>query len=201
MIGYGSCVGTWDKFKLNSKSWGLLVKYRTNQRSISVAYNSILDEFHAEGVDVVILVHDDLEITDPDCEVKVLTALEDDDVAIVGVCGGGASMSWWDRNPIGHQTTDDMHLEFKGIRSGDVDVVEGSFFAFSPWAVANLRFDERFEFLGYDDVCIQARAHAKRVVVADIDTHHHNTIGFKTESVAEMWRRSEDLWIEKWGFK
>lgn len=200
MIGYGTCVGTWEKFELNSKSWGKgPIKYRTNQRSISVAYNSILDEFHAEGVEVVILVHDDLEITDQDCESKVLAAFGED-VAIVGVCGGGASMSWWDRNPIGHQTTDDTHLEFRGQRVGDVDVVEGSFFAFSPWAVANLRFDERFEFLGYDDVCIQARAQAKRVVVADIDTHHHNTIGFKTEDVAAMWRRSEQLWFEKWGF-
>jgi hypothetical protein len=198
-IGWGCCVGTWSKFEENSKSWGPgPVFHRTDQRSISVAYNSLLDEFLELDVNFVVLVHDDLEVTDPRAAWKVLEAMADG-ATVVGVCGGGPSMSWWDHDPIGHQTTDSLHLEFGGRRTGDVDVVEGSFLAFSPWAVANLRFDERFEFLGYDDVCLMARAAGKRVVVADIDTHHHTTVGFKSDAVREMWHESERLWVEKWG--
>lgn len=200
VVGWGCCVGTWEKFERNSKTWGPgPVRYRTDQRSISVAYNSLLDEFHAEGVEVVVLVHDDLEVTDLLAVPLVLETLAEPEVAVVGVCGGGPSMSWWDHDPVGHQTTDSLHLEFGGRRTGDVDVVEGSFLAFSPWAVEHLRFDERFEFLGYDDVCLTARAAGKRVVVADVDTHHHTTVGFKSEAVREMWYRSEWVWIEKWG--
>lgn len=200
-VGWGCCVGTLEKFERNSKTWGPgPVRYRTNQQSISVAYNSLLDELHAEGVEVVVLVHDDLEVTEPNVLPKLLHATcVEPNVAVVGVCGGGPSMSWWDHDPIGHQTTDSLHLEFGGRRWGDVDVVEGSFLAFSPWAVEHLRFDERYEFLGYDDVCLTARAAGRRVVVADISTHHHTTVGFKSDAVREMWGRSERLWAEKWG--
>lgn len=199
IVGWGCCVGTWSKFEQNSKTWRPgPIHLRTEQTSISIAYNNILDEAQGRGYEALVLVHDDLEVIDSDCTSKVLTAM-DPDVAIVGVCGGGPSMSWWDHGPIGHQTTDSLHLEFGGKRAGDVDVVEGSFMAFSPWAIEQLRFDERHEFLGYDDVCMHARAAGKRVVVADVDTHHHTTVGFKSEAVREMWGRSEQLWVEKWG--
>lgn len=170
-----------------------------NQTSISVAYNAILDAFKVYELDAVILLHDDLEMTDPHTEQKVIDAFaENADIAIVGVAGGGPSMSWWNVDPIGHQLTDSMMLEFGDRRSGHVDIVEGSFMAFSPWAIQELRFDERYEFLGYDDVCLHAREAGKHVYVADIDTHHHSTLGYKSESVRQMWERSEEIFRSKW---
>lgn len=201
-IGYGCCVGTWDKFhryvepRICPKR---PVITTSNQLSISVAYNAILDGFRSYDLDAVILVHDDLELIDLLTEEKVLTTLsENTDIAIVGVAGGGPSMSWWNVEPIGHQLTDSMMLEFGGRRSGHVDIVEGSFMAFSPWAIQELRFDERYEFLGYDDVCLHARAAGRHVYVADIDTHHHSTVGYKSESVRAMWERSEVIFKSKW---
>lgn len=201
-IGYGCCVGSWDKFhkfvepRIYSER-PILTAY--NQTSISVAYNAILDGFRVYDLDAVILVHDDLEMIDPLTEQKVLGVLSaSDDIAIVGVAGGGSSMAWWNVDPIGHQLTDSMMLEFGDRNSGDVDIVEGSFMAFSPWAIQELRFDERYEFLGYDDVCLEAKRADKRVYVADIDTHHHSTLGYKSESVKEMWERSEVIFKSKW---
>lgn len=205
-IGYGCCVGTWDKFyryvmpRVNPER---PIITASNQLSISVAYNAILDALRAYELDAAILIHDDLEMIDSATEEKVLIALNagrdaDAEVALVGVAGGGPSMAWWNVNPIGHQQTDTQLLEFGGRRSGLVDMIEGSFMAFSPWAIENLRFDERYEFLGYDDVCLEARRAGRYVAVADIDTHHHTTLGYKSESVRLMWERSEKIFNEKW---
>lgn len=201
-IGYGCCVGTWDKFHRYvepriPKDRPILTA--SNQTSISVAYNAILDGFRVYDLDAVILLHDDLEMIDPSTEEKVLNYLAiDRRVALVGVAGGGPSMSWWNVNPIGHQLTDSLLLEFGDRRVGPVSMIEGSFMAFSSWAVQELRFDERYEFLGYDDICLEADRANKIVMVADIDTHHHSTVGYKSESVREMWERSEVIFNEKW---
>lgn len=202
-IGYGCCVGSWSKFHGYVEpriSDDRPILTASNQTSISVAYNAILDGFRVYDLDAVILIHDDLEMIDPHTEDKVLAELEiHPNAAIVGVAGGGPSMSWWNVNPIGHQLTDSSMLEFGGQRHGLVDIVEGSFMAFSPWAIQQLRFDERYEFLGYDDVCLHAIEAGKKVVVADIDTHHHSTLGYKSESVRQMWERSEEIFAAKWG--
>ena len=201
-IGYGCCVGTWDKFHRYvepriPKDRPILTA--SNQTSISVAYNAILDGFRVYDLDAVILLHNDLEMIDENTEWLVQQTLAaDPEIAIVGVAGGGPSLSWWNVDPIGHQSTDSQFIDFGDRRSGDVDIVEGSFMAFSPWAIQELRFDERYEFLGYDDVCLEAKRAGKRVVVADIDTHHHSTVGYKSESVRQMWERSEKIFNEKW---
>lgn len=200
-IGYGCCVGSWTKF--HSYVLPRIPEKRpvitaSSQTSISIAYNAILDSFRVFDLDAVVLVHDDLEMIDPDTEKKVLERFAaSDEIAIIGVAGGGPSMSWWNVEPIGHQLTDTRLIDF-GIRQGFVSMIEGSFMAFSPWAIQELRFDERYEFLGYDDVCLHAIEAGKRVYVTDIDTHHHSTLGYKSESVRLMWERSEDLFFAKW---
>jgi hypothetical protein len=116
------------------------------------------------------------------------------------VAGGGPQLRWWDHNPIGHQTTDTRLVDF-GARTGDVDMLEGSVIAFSPWAVANVRIDERYTDFrsGWDDVCLTVRAAGKRCVVVDADTHHHSTIGWKSPAVEAAFAESERIFAEKWG--
>ncbi len=168
--------------------------------SIAAAYNEILD-FYSEGqVDALILLHDDLEIIDPDAEAKFMAALEPD-VWLVGVAGGGGTngLAWWSVDPIGHQRTDAQNIDF-GRRTGDVDLLEGSILVFSPEAIQRLRFDEEYPgFHGYDEIAAQAHNHGKRVVVADVDTHHHNSMGFKSAASAEEWLAADRRYREKWG--
>lgn len=201
VIGYGVCVGSWDKFTRNvTPRLGFRPLHALfGQTSICVAYNTILDAYRGRGLDAVILLHDDLEITDPQAEEKFLAAMEPD-VAIVGVCGGigDRELSWWNSPTLGHQMTDSGPLDF-GQRTGDVAFVEGSIMVFSPWAIQNLRFDTAYPgFLGYDDVCLTARARGKRVVVADVDTHHHSTLGFKSPAIAESWAEAAGIFQRKW---
>ncbi len=51
---------------------------------------------------------------------------------------------------------------------------------------------------GWDDVCLTARAAGKRVVVADVDTHHHSTMGWKSPEIAAAFEESERFFAEKW---
>lgn len=202
MIAYGSCVGSWEKLYRNviPRMGDRPLLALSGQASIAVAYNTILDAFADEGHDAVILLHDDLEILDRDAEAKFLTALAEPGVELVGVAGGGAShgLAWWDAQPVGHQLTDVGLIDF-GRRSGDVILLEGSILVFGPQAVKTLRFDTAFPgFHSYDEIAMQAVAAGMRVVVADVDTHHHTRMGFKSQASRDEWAAGDRLFREKW---
>lgn len=199
-VEYGVCIGSWDKYHayVEPRTEGRTVHTRFGARSIADAYNSILDNCTD---DVVILLHDDLELTDPDGEAKLAAAAQEPGVGLVGVAGGGGGhgLAWWLYEPVGHQLTDVLNIDF-GPRAGDVDLLEGSLLVFSPWAVKILRFDPRFPgFHGYDEIAAQCRAAGMRNVVVDVDTHHHSSLGFKTEESHLQWLEADRLYREKWG--
>lgn len=201
-IGYGVCVGSWDKFTtyVVPHAAGRQIMALSGQTSIAVAYNTILDAFRERDVDGVILQHDDLEITDPAGEAKLVAELADPKVGLVGVAGGegGNGLAWWNHSPVGHQRTDAMDIDF-GPRTGDVELLEGSILLFSRWAVDNLRFDPLPGFHGYDEIAAQCRAAGRRVVVANVDTHHHNPMGFKSAESHQEWLRGDEAYRRKWG--
>jgi hypothetical protein len=172
-----------------------------NQTSITQAYNQILNSWQSSNVDVIILLHDDLELIDPNAEEKFLHALADPMVGIAGVCGGfGVSgLAWWNAATVGHQLTDSGFLEF-GPRGGVVDSIEGSVMAFGSWAIDNLRFDENFTgFHGYDDIGLEVtRKHKKHVMVVDVDTYHHTTFGFDSVESEQAWFDADTKFKRKW---
>jgi hypothetical protein len=122
-------------------------------------------------------------------------------VALVGVAGGKSARSlyWWNSEKVGHQRTDSGLLDF-GVREGDVAFIDGSIMAFSPWAIENLRLDERYTDFrsGYDDICVTALALGKRNVVANVTTHHHTRIGWRSPEVEARFAESEKTFREKW---
>lgn len=208
-LAYGVCVGSWDRFNryVVPKTEGREVIGISGQTSIAVAYNRILGALGEDGIPYgpfhgLILQHDDLEILDPGkAECAILTALAEPDIALVGVAGGDArsGLAWWNIDPVGHQLTDSMNIDF-GRRTGDVTLLEGSLLAFSPWAMENLQFDENMPgFHGYDEIAMQAVKRGKRVVVVDIDTHHHSTLGFDSLDSHAEWHRADEYFRKKWG--
>jgi hypothetical protein len=201
VVRFGCCVGShekWRQWVVPSVGSTMTVYGAT---SIAEAYNEMLDTVsEVENLDALVLLHDDLEVTDPDLRVKIDTVLSDLDVALVGVAGGrGAqTLAWWNYETVGHQMTDSGLLDF-GERAGDVETLEGSFLVLSRWAIQNLRFDERYGgFHGYDDISYDALRLGKRVVVADIDTHHHTRLGWKSAECAEAWTAANEKFMEKW---
>lgn len=205
VIAYGCCVGSWDRFNryvqpcLTDKGCFAI----SGAKSIATAYNSILTSCLPLELEALILVHDDLEIIDPEAEAKFLEVLKDPEVALVGVAGarGVGSMAWWNAETVGHQAIETGLIDF-GVRTGDVDALEGSILVFSPWAIRFLRFDPLPGFHGYDVlISRKARSYNKRVVVADVDTLHHTVLGFKSKDSESEWQAAEHYYQTKWGPK
>lgn len=203
MIVYGCVVGSWEKFTryVAPRTEGRQVFATSGHRGIVAPYNAILDvAARMDDLEALILLHDDLELTDRHAEQKFLAALAQPDVYLAGVAGGGgASLYWWGHSPVGHQQTDVRLIDF-GQRAGDVTLVEGSCLVLAPEMVQHLRFDYRFHgFHGYDEIGQQVRAVGKRVVVVDVDTHHHNPEGYASPESAVTCQLADRLYREKWG--
>jgi len=205
VVAYGVCVGSWDKFHQYVEPRipaGQPVFALANQTSITQAYNAILNACISRPLDALILLHDDLEIVDPNAETKFLDVFTDPDVGLAGVAGGRgiSSLAWWEAETVGHQQIETQMLDL-GPRTGDVDLLEGSILAFSPWAISSIRFDRQFTgFHGYDEIAMYVKSRARRVVVADVDTYHHTRLGFKTPESAAEWAAANDMFRRKWGF-
>lgn len=149
--------------------------------SLQAAYNAMLDEAAAmPGVDGLVLLHQDVELHDPAFGAALTTMLAEPGVAIVGVNGRRGAVGL--REPgsayVGHVC---WGGPFEGPPAAgaapvEVELVDGMLLALSPWAVRELRFDLAFEptFHLYDrDICFQARARGRRVLVAETHVTHH----------------------------
>lgn len=201
---HGVCVGNWDKFQnFVIPNLGGPVIALGEQTSIAFAYNTILEAVKYTSTDILVLQHDDLQITDHDWVTKLEAVFAEDNVGMVGVAGARDvnQLGWWFCPKVGHQRTDGLGMLDFGERSGDVEALEGSFLAVGPWFIQNIRFDERYPgFHGYDTIAMDVFKLGKRVIVADIDTYHHTPGGFRSPESQADWDRSSDIYDERWGF-
>jgi hypothetical protein len=203
-VGYGCCAGSWDRFNryVVPPAAGAPVLGLSGQTSIADAYNAMLVWAADQNLDMLILQHDDLEITDPDHVAKFAAVFAADEyVMLAGVAGGSArsGLAWWNCDPVGHQRTDSMMIDF-GLRSGVVDLLEGSILVFSGTGIAALAFESRPGFHGYDEVAMLAtRQPGWSAVVVDVDTHHHTALGFDNEASHQDWLEADRWFRQKWG--
>jgi hypothetical protein len=186
-----------------------------NAGSIFRAYNLFLDQAaDLAGLEALTLIHQDVEIVDPDFCSKIRSALSDPKVAIVGCAGaiGVRSIAWWEGSitwaSYSHHYEEMGGGELPGLswpeklpsyaRTGEVDSIDGLVIVMSPWAVKNLRFDESLGDLhGYDlDICLQARAAGKKVVTTDFRVVHHHSLDLVGDP--EGWVAAHMRIAEKW---
>jgi hypothetical protein len=179
-------------------------------------YNLLLDmAAEHEGLEALVLVHQDAELDDLDFAQKIRDALGDPDIAIVGCVGavGVRSIAWW-QGAVTWASVTHRYQEYGGgdteaagwdpgklpsyAHTGEVDSIDGVVMVLSPWAVRELRFDESLGSLhGYDfDFCMQARAAGKKVVTADFHVIHHHSLELIND--AEAWTQSYVRLVEKW---
>lgn len=178
--------------------------------SVARSFNLLLDRAAGlNGLEALVLLHEDAEILDPDFCSRVRDALADPEVAIVGCVGsrGIADIAWWDGeiswNSAPYHYGDNGGGESawsKGsvLEPGEVDSVYGVMMVLSPWAVRNVRFDESIGMLhGYDfDLCRKARAADRKVSTANLRVAHHHSLDLVGQ--IEIWVaahiRAADLW-------
>lgn len=187
--------------------------------SIARSYNLLLDKARAhDDLEALVIVHADAELLDDDFCARVRHALSDPGVAVVGCVGatGVHGLAWWDGEvtwnsaPYRPDEDDGFELAFGASgagdqarmggngRTGEVETLYGVVLAISPWAVANLRFDESIGILhGYDaDICRQARAAGRKVVTADLRVAHHHSLDLVTD--IEIWVAAQMRACELW---
>jgi hypothetical protein len=185
--------------------------------SIFANYNAILDQAAAiEGLEALVLVHQDAEIQDPDFIAKLRTALADPEVGVVGCVGslGVRSIAWWEGSVTWasfiHRYTELGGGDFPSLTwnetdkppyatLGEVDTVDGFVLGLSPWVVRNIRFDESLgqALHGYDfDFCLQVREAGRKVVTADFKVIHNHS----TELASDLahWSQAHIAVAEKW---
>jgi GT2 family glycosyltransferase len=226
LIAFGSLITKQDVYRccaepgirLAAES-GARVLARPAVGSIFAGYNQILDEAAGlEGLEALVLLHQDAEIVDPRFCSKLRETLENPDVGVVGCAGaiGVRSIAWWE-GVITWASFLHRYPEFGGGDSasytwdetlappycqlGEVDTVDGVVLALSPWVVRNVRFDESLgqALHGYDfDFCLQVRAAGRKIATADFKIiHHHSIYG----TALEPWARAHVSVAEKWDGK
>ena len=198
--------------------------------SLFRSYNLILDQAaRQDDLEAVVLVHQDAEIVDRDFCTKLREALRGPDVAVVGCVGAidVRSIAWWEGS-VTWASFSHRYREFGGgevqaftwspngrpgyARTGEVDTLDGFVLCLSPWAVANVRFDEELgpQIHGYDfDYCLQVREAGRKVVTADFKVVHHHSLELVADTdpwidahvrVAEKWEgRMPGVGLADWG--
>ncbi len=194
-----------------------LVLPRTAEGSIFRNYNAIMDEAAGiEGLEALVLLHQDSEIEDPGFCVKLRAALTDPAVGVVGCVGsiGARTIAWWEGSVTWasfiHRYTELGGGDFPSLtwneadkppyaRLGEVDTVDGFVLGLSPWVVANIRFDESLGQLlhGYDfDFCLQVREAGRKVVTADFKVIHNHSLELASDLA--HWSEAHMAVAEKW---
>lgn len=218
MIVYGVCVASDDRLcRLalpgieRCSGPGATVFLRRNERSIFSAYNSILEEAAwIDDLTGLVLLHEDTEIRDERLRPKLEALFADGSVGLVGAIGARdvTSLAWWEGDRRGRISWDGITADERGrvddfgAETSDVESIDGLFMALSPWTVRNVRFDDRRYrgFHGYDvDYSFEVRSRGRRVVVSDLDLHHHASLaaGFSDRL---GFLRNNIRWQAKWGF-
>ncbi len=180
--------------------------------SIARSYNLMCDlaSAHAD-LEALVLVHQDAEIIDDALCAKVRKALADERVGVAGCAGatGASTIAWWEGTLIagggrvryGIAGGGDLAAsDWPGpVADGpEAETLDGYLLALSPWAVRNLRFDEGLgQLYGHDhDICHQARAAGRAVVVTDIAVAHHHSLDLVVDT--EPWIAAHVRTAEKW---
>jgi GT2 family glycosyltransferase len=184
---------------------------RSGYDSIQRPYNEILDEAAAlDDLEALVLVHQDLELTDRGFLANMRRLLAQPGVGVVGMAGARAisGLGWWEGEVYGGCFAPGFSGRFS-IGSHEVEMVDGALLVLAPWVVRTIRFDETFssDFHGYDvDFCLQARAAGGRVIVTDIGYHHDWTKDpgddrerWTAASIRLSRKWEPELWPAAWG--
>lgn len=167
-----------------------------DDRGISAVYNEFVRDARTQNnCEALVLLHDDVEIVDPNFRAKVLAAVREESVGVVGVVGGAElrSIAWWEARRTAGKVFETRGPIDLGPTRADVDVVDGLMLIVSPKAFLQLSFDEETapRFHGYDvDFCLQARAAGLRVTVRPIEVLHRTKGGFGDSTAFDETARS-----------
>lgn len=143
------------------------------------AYNQIMDEAAGQpGFEALVLLHQDLELTDDSLPARVRRVFADHCVGLFGPLGvRGGQIHLWHGSRRLHGVVSAPGLE-RHFSSGPVEVdgVDGALLVLSPWVARGVRFGPAGGngFHGYDaELSLRVRAYGGKVVCDKTPYFHH----------------------------
>jgi len=182
---------------------------REGYDSIQRPYNEMIEEAAAlPDLEALVLLHQDLELTDGSLPARVRPPLRDPSVGIVGALGWrcpdphcrlGAGGGRETLLGVRMQTLTAWPLEGRlgqGLSEGpqEVELIDGILMVLAPWVVRSIRFDMRLarRFHGYDlDFSLRVRAAGGRLICDPIPHVHH---------MSRPWRDRDEFMRASLGF-
>lgn len=147
--------------------------------SIADAYNEMMIEAAGQpDLEALVLLHQDLELTDDSLPRRVRPLFGDPRVGLVGSLGArNVTLHLWlaSRELYGSVVATGIERHFT-TGAQEVEGVDGALLVLAPWGVRALRFGEMpgVPFHGYDaDISLRVRAHGGTVLCDDIPHFHH----------------------------
>lgn len=207
MIAFGSAVSDrqcYDRIALPSirrvAEPDSQILVREGRDSIQEPYNEMMDEAAAlPDLEALVLVHQDLELTDDSLLGRVRRLFRDPRTGLIGALGGRGDLHrWLEPNEL-YGTSMAPGIEVRhSAGAQEVLGVDGSLLAIAPWVVRTVRFSERLvdSFHGYDaDFSLRVGAGGGRVICDDIPYFHHMSRSWNDPSAV---LRSASLLAEMW---
>ena len=157
-------------------------------------YNQFLEEArNRNDCEAVVLLHDDVEIIDPNFRPKIVEAVARENVGVVGAIGGAdlTNLAWWYARERAGRVFEARGVIDFGERGRDLDAVDGLMLVLAPSAFRTLSFDGVSfpKFHGYDvDYCLQVRSKGLRVVLAPVNLLHRTKGGLGDRQAFEFAR-------------
>ncbi len=143
------------------------------------AYDEIMDEAAGlEGLEALVLLHQDLELTDGSLPQTARRAFADPRVGLLGSLGArNVSLHRWlaSRELYGSVFASNVERRFTNGPQ-EVEGVDGALLVLAPWVVRGLRFGELSgaDFHAYDaEISLRVRAHGGVVLCDDVPHFHH----------------------------
>lgn len=156
-----------------------LILTRNGHDSIQQPYNEMLEEAAArEDLEMLILMHQDLELLDDSLLERVRPLLADSGVGLVGIFGGRRppALLFGEEDRRRGRSVTPMVDTHHSAGPHEVEVVDGVLLAIAPWVVRSVRFNESLagDFHGYDiDFSLRVRSMGGRIICTDAPYFHH----------------------------
>lgn len=188
MIAFGTAISsttTYERIALpgieRAAEPGSVILTRSGHDSIQQPYNEIMEEAAAlADLEGLVLLHQDLELTDDSLPRRVREVFADPCVGLTGPLGGRLSKPHaWLRPDIAFGTVDPGTPRREVVGSEEVDAVDGALLILAPWVVRGLCFGPGLTeyFHGYDvDLGLRVRAHGGKVICHEFPCHHRREI-------------------------
>lgn len=177
-----------------------------NTEGIGIVYNKHLDQAKADGVDRLILVHDDVTILDMFMFEKLEAAFGQFDVVGVAgsttfklespVCWHNAPKDTWtgavEHPVVNKDYVSGFYMSSFGAMPKQTATIDGLFIGMNLKTIGDLRFRENYGFHFYDlGLALDANLKNLKVGVTNIYTSHNSHGGYNTPD----WKEAEQKFI------